>query len=211
MEYKVEITYKRVKYLRMKVKDGIVKISCPFLTSKKTIERFVNDNQDFIQKQLTVQFNNKINNSINFNDSITIFEHQYQILPISTKAKITDHFLFLREDKDLKKQIKALFKPKLLELIYQETLKYFTLMSLQTTFPKIIIKDVKSKWGSYNKKSHTIEYASELIFKDKEVYRYLIVHELSHIVYFDHSKNFYELVAKYCPDYKELRKKLKGM
>ena len=29
MEYKVEISYKKVKYLRMKVKDGTVKVTAP--------------------------------------------------------------------------------------------------------------------------------------------------------------------------------------
>ena len=82
-------------------------------------------------------------------------------------------------------------------------------MELTCPFPKILIKDVKSKWGSYHKKKHLIEYASQLIFKDSIVYDYLVVHELAHIVYFDHSKQFYELVSKYYKDYKKVRKILK--
>ena len=82
-------------------------------------------------------------------------------------------------------------------------------MSLQCEFPKIIIKDVKSKWGSYNKIKHEIIYASELMFYDEEVITYIIVHELSHILEFNHSKNFYDVVSKYCPNYKQIKNKLK--
>ena len=76
-------------------------------------------------------------------------------------------------------------------------------------FPKITIKDVKSKWGSYNKVKHEIIYSSELIFKDQSLYSYLVVHELAHILEFNHSSRFYDIVSKYCPNYKVLRKMLK--
>ena len=37
----------------------------------------------------------------------------------------------------------------------------------------------------------------------------VIVHELCHIIHPNHSKNFYELVEKYIPNYKEIDKYLK--
>lgn len=38
---------------------------------------------------------------------------------------------------------------------------------------------------------------------------YVVVHELSHLVYMNHSKDFYRLIERYMPDYKERRKLLK--
>ena len=38
---------------------------------------------------------------------------------------------------------------------------------------------------------------------------YVIVHELSHLVYGDHSKNFWNVVEENYPDYKEIRKGMK--
>lgn len=209
MEYKFEVTYKNVKYLRMKVKGDIVKISCPFFTSKKTLQKFINDNKDFIDKGLEREKLKQQQNVIKINDFITIFDKQYQILSISSKPKVTEHFIFVNENNDISKQIKSLFKDKLYEIMYEKTKYCFDKMELTCPFPKIIIKDVKSKWGSYHKKKHLIEYASQLIFKNSIVYDYLVVHELAHIVYFDHSKQFYELVSKYYKDYKKVRKILK--
>ena len=37
----------------------------------------------------------------------------------------------------------------------------------------------------------------------------IIVHELCHIIYPNHSNNFYKLVRKYMPDYDEINKWLK--
>lgn len=209
MEYNIEVTYKRVKYLRMKVKDGKVLISVPFRTSKQVIEKFVKDNIDFIDKSLAKQQIIKEKRTININDTIVIFNNSYTILPISTKAKLTDHYIFVKEDLDINKQIKSLFKKQLLDKLTELTKYYYSIMPLNCTFPKITIKDVKSKWGSYNKVKHEIIYSSELIFKDQSLYSYLVVHELAHILEFNHSSRFYDIVSKYCPNYKVLRKMLK--
>ena len=38
---------------------------------------------------------------------------------------------------------------------------------------------------------------------------YVIIHELSHLVYFDHSNKFWSVVGKYCPNYKQIRKEMR--
>jgi hypothetical protein len=40
---------------------------------------------------------------------------------------------------------------------------------------------------------------------------YIIVHELCHLQEFNHSKNFWRLVARAIPDYRERRKKIKNL
>ena len=209
MELKVEIKYKKIKNLHLRVKDGIIKVSSPFFVSKDRINKFINDNMDFIYTQLNKQEIKKENNKIQFNQKLTLLDNEYEILKTSGKGKLTEHYIFVNENEDIKKQIKYLFKDKLFLLFKEKTKQYYDIMYLSCNFPKITIKDVKSKWGSYNKIKHEIIYSSELLFKDKRTYDYIIVHELSHILQFDHSKKFYEIVSKYCPNYKVLRKMLK--
>ena len=210
MKYQVIITKKKVKYLRLKVKDGIVHVSSPFGVSKQTIENFILSNSEFIDKAMKRQQDAKQKESINFNDEITIFDRKYQILETSLKSKVTEHFIFINKDADIKKEIKRLFKEPLLNKMSQLTKYYFDKMALNCPFPSIIIKDVKSKWGSYWKNKHQIEYSSNLLFKNERTYDYLVVHELAHIVEFNHSSKFYDIVEKYCLNYKQLRKELKG-
>ena len=75
--------------------------------------------------------------------------------------------------------------------------------------PILKIRTMKTRWGVYNKKNHTITLNSKLIEFDVSKIDYVIVHELSHIIHFNHSKAFWALVGKYIPNYKEIRKEMK--
>ena len=73
---------------------------------------------------------------------------------------------------------------------------------------KIIIKKIKYAWGSCsNKKNITINL--ELIKYSEQAIRYVILHEFCHIKYMNHSKDFWNLVKKYMPDYKQVKKEFK--
>ncbi len=205
----LKITYKKIKYIHLRVKDNVIYVSAPFFTPKSFILDFIKNNGKFIENQVQKQEKIKAAKEIKNNDTMIFFDNPYTILSTCGKAKKTEHYLFLNDHEDYRKQIKKLFQITLYEVMYRITLSYFKKMSLQCSFPKIIIKDVKSKWGSYCKNKHEIVYSSELIFKEKEVYDYLVVHELAHILQFNHSPAFYRIVEQYCPNYKTLRKKLK--
>ncbi len=72
---------------------------------------------------------------------------------------------------------------------------------------KITIKKIKYAWGSCsNKKNITINL--ELIKYSEQAIRYVILHEFCHIKYMNHSKDFWNLVEKYMPDYKQIKKNL---
>ena len=77
-------------------------------------------------------------------------------------------------------------------------------------YPKLKIRTMKTRWGVCNRKDNSVTLNLELIKKDIKYLDYVIVHELSHFVYFDHSKNFWLEVCKYSPNYKELRKELRS-
>ena len=73
---------------------------------------------------------------------------------------------------------------------------------------KITIKKIKYAWGSCsNKKNITINL--ELIKYSEQAIRYVILHEFCHIKYMNHSKYFWNLVEKYMPDYKQVKKEFK--
>lgn len=71
------------------------------------------------------------------------------------------------------------------------------------------IRKMKTRWGVCNRKNNTITLNLELIKKDIELIDYVIIHELCHFIYPNHSKQFWSLVESYIPKYKSLRKKLK--
>ena len=68
---------------------------------------------------------------------------------------------------------------------------------------------MKTRWGVNHKLDSSITLNSKLIRYDERVIEYVIIHELSHFVHFDHSKYFWNTVEKYMPDYKKAVKTLK--
>lgn len=73
---------------------------------------------------------------------------------------------------------------------------------------KITIKQIKYAWGSCSSKKN-ITINLELIKYSEQAIRYVILHEFCHIKYMNHSKDFWNLVEKYMPDYKQVKKEFK--
>jgi len=73
---------------------------------------------------------------------------------------------------------------------------------------RIAVKDQKSLWGSCSVKKN-VNFSWRLIKAPPSVLDYLIVHELAHLVHMDHSDEFWAVVEKHCPDYKNQRKWLR--
>ncbi len=75
-------------------------------------------------------------------------------------------------------------------------------------FLKFRLSSAKTRWGSCST-SGTISINWHLIFAPIDMLDYVIVHELCHTKHHNHSKFFWNEVAKIIPDYKERRKWLR--
>lgn len=116
-----------------------------------------------------------------------------------TKREHDEKFLLSDEEERVLK-IKAL--PYL-----TERTKYFSdIMGVK--YSGIKITSAKKRFGSCNGKN-LICYSWHLMQYPPEAIDYVVVHELAHIIYKNHSKDFYKLIEKYLPDYKNREKLLK--
>lgn len=71
------------------------------------------------------------------------------------------------------------------------------------------IREMKTRWGSCNTKIGRLCFNLLLVKTPAECIDYVILHELAHIEVPNHSKEFWRIVERYMPDYRERRKKLK--
>ena len=111
-----------------------------------------------------------------------------------------------KEEKIDNKKEKLYSDDEFVNVINNSVNKYSNLMKL---YPKkITIKQLKYAWGSCSSKNN-ISFNSELMYKEKDVIDYVVVHELAHLKYMNHQKDFWNLVGLFIPDYKEKRKELK--
>ena len=67
---------------------------------------------------------------------------------------------------------------------------------------------MKTRWGVCNKRDNSITLNSKLIKYTLKEIDYVIVHELSHFVHFDHSRDFWNLVEENIGDSKKFRKEI---
>ena len=73
---------------------------------------------------------------------------------------------------------------------------------------KLTIKDMKYAWGSCTS-NRNIAINKKLARMDPEIINYVVLHEVCHLKYMDHSKAFWSLVEANMPSYKKYRKELK--
>lgn len=74
--------------------------------------------------------------------------------------------------------------------------------------PVLRVKKMRSRWGSLSSKGF-INLNLKLIELAPELIEMVVVHELCHSHFFDHSANFYQLMAEKLPHYKELEGQLR--
>lgn len=111
------------------------------------------------------------------------------------------------EKSNKREERKSLYTETEFKQIVEENAK--ELITITGLIPnKIRIKNIKYAWGTCStKKNITINY--NLIKYSEEAIKYVILHELCHLKYMNHSKEFWNLVQKYMPQYKEVKKEFK--
>lgn len=92
-------------------------------------------------------------------------------------------------------------------ILAQTRIEYFN-KTYNFSFNKISIRNQKTRWGSCSKNGN-ISFNYKIALLPEKMADYIIVHELCHLNEFNHSKNFWSLVAKAIPDHHDIRKDLK--
>jgi predicted metal-dependent hydrolase len=132
------------------------------------------------------------------------------IQKMSEKSLNDDEFLFLGETKNYNdyniKNIDKFYRAEIEKILPQKVEEFSKKMNLFPT--SISYRKNKRTWGSCNYKNG-LNFNILLMKFPIEVMEYVIIHELSHIKHKNHSKDFWNLVAFYCPNYKEVEKSFK--
>ncbi len=77
-------------------------------------------------------------------------------------------------------------------------------------FGKISVRNQKTRWGSCSRNGN-LSFNYKIALLPEKISDYIIVHELCHLEEFNHSKKFWNLVKKTIPNFKSIRREIRGM
>ena len=215
----------RIKNTYIQIKDGEVFIKAPRSASINYIEKLLAEKKNWILKKLEEQ-SKTIKAQLNYQDGdkISVLGKTYTLRILynnNKRSKIYSDYQnvyceFNNEIQNLSNVEKENITKKLIE-------KYYRYIATQEVFPAIEdlqkrtglypsecnIKNLKATWGICSSK-RKISINLNLMAYSRHAIEYVCLHELCHLKYMNHSKDFWNLVEYYMPDYKLAKKELKS-
>ena len=216
-------SYSQSKTIKIYFKDKILKITKPKYVSQKSIIKMLEENKEQIYNQYINLKENSNKKKWESGEKISYEGENYTInieydntnriiLRLNKENKILN-IILPKEIDDFEKKIyiekafKKLIKNNT-EALLQEKVPYWSQIT-NIKYEEFKVRDATTKYGSCMPKKGLLHFSSRLIMLPEEVVDAIIVHELCHITYANHSAEFYNLVKKYKPNYEEIDKWLK--
>lgn len=201
--YEINIEKKKTNkntYIRVKP-DLTILITTNIFARDKDIIKLVKENEDSIIRMIENQKKKQDSNC-----GFLYLGKKYDPIYVEyCDISFGDEKVFINKDLDIDKWYKKQAK-KIFQEHFDANYEKFT---EKIPYPDLKIRKMTSRWGVCNTKLITVTLNLELIKRDTKYLDYVIMHELSHLIEANHSPDFWKIVEKNCPDYKEIRKEMK--
>lgn len=222
MSIEYTLIRKRIKNVYIQIKDKKVIVKAPIWISKEKIESMLKDKEEWINKKIN-NSKEKSNRDINLREKDYIFilnqkiQVKYEYIDISKidikldekecivyipNGVILDDELYKKIEADLYQELRKIA----IKYISQAMERYIKITSL--TPKEIQVRSFKSIWGNCSSKK-VIKINEKIIHYGIRQIEYVCLHEITHLKYMNHQKEFWNYIKRYMPDYKEVSKELK--
>jgi hypothetical protein len=217
------LTYKNVKNINLRIRssDGTVQVSASPRVNVCQIDEFVAENGGFISdalkryslaKSRAEQF---AGNGLNSGDEVFVLGKRLKIKLVTSDTEgvqIDDEYITIAVSDVTDYAKKSALLDNKLEAIRNEVFigivdkiyPVFERMNIKR--PEIIFKDGVSRWGYCQPKKGIIMMNKQLVGVPVPLIEYLALHELSHLIYPNHSKEYWDFVSRLMPDCHRRRK-----
>lgn len=196
---------KRVKNMTLRIKKDGLYVTAPVSVSEERLYKFIEKNLAWVEKHLKRIEKNK--------EKIYLLGQAYDRVDeysLKASAEFFGGVCYLRgkDDKEREKALMAYYKKTIEPLLPPLFVKWQKETGLYVR--KVLITSAKTYLGKCEIGERRIRISCRLAAKDQSVIDYVVLHEICHLRYAGHQKNFYSLVQRYMPDYKTRVKIMRG-
>jgi len=210
------IKSRRSKHMCIRVERHGISVLSPVNKDTETIKNFISDNKVWIMKK--IKFYTKLNSKLEYGplqkDEIIYLGKKYKIQFVKdvlqcavvseSLMKITFH---VKDRRTYKRNIADWYREQT-KMLLDNKLPFFG-KKLSISYGKVRIRNQKLRWGSCSKDGN-LNFNLLLSALPINIIDYIIVHELFHLIEFNHSDYFWKLVGRAYPSYKNCRNWLKN-
>ncbi len=217
----ITVERKKIKTIRLKVyPESVVKISSPYSITDEFLMEFVSKRQKWIEDKLekfsqtkgyaaTTVIKNGMSIKMLGEDLIfsvrpcekNLIYREGKILHICTTYADNQEKLMQQFDKWWRKESLEILKQQVDDL-------YPIIKKYDIPYPSIYLKKMKTLWGSCSVNRNKVTFNQYLTKAKPACIEYVVLHELVHFLYPNHSKKFYDFLSSYMPDWKDRKKVL---
>lgn len=204
MKYSYEIKYSDRKTVAISIApNNKITLRCPKGMGKGRAERFLQEKSEWIEKVFKKN-ENKINKNADLMsyEKILVGGEKFPLYTGSIVGDISRDGVCVPFVKDVKKVYTEAFEKNFILRLKKIS------ASTGLFFNTVKIKDFKSRWGSCDG-NNNLKFNYKLFMLPEYIQYYIIIHELCHTVEHNHSENFWALVKRFVPDYKQAKNELK--
>ncbi len=217
--------YRHTNSIKIYFRGNILNISKSKYISKRKMLEVIKQNEEQIYKQY-LQITSKENDKMKHwytGEKISYQGRDFCIQMVYTNKKRfkiildEDNELFIIELPEILKNennktmidkyVKKFLCIKTKEYL-ENRLPYWS-QKMKTKYAECKVGDAISKYGSCIPSKKILHFSNRLIMLPKDKMDAIIVHELAHMTYANHSDKFYDLVQQYIPNYFEIDRWLK--
>lgn len=188
--------------LRVSRLDGRVTLSLPDTVPRRTAERFLSQKADWVRRNVAEGPQAWVPA---IGDRIPVAGQAAQIVEGRPSLAVGE----IRVDpaRPVPPQVAALLKAHARAHLVFACDRHAG--ALGRPYAKVTLRDTRSRWGSCTSAGNLM-FSWRLAMAPPEILDYVAAHEVAHLVHMNHSRRFWQVVARLCPDYQTHRAWLQG-
>lgn len=202
MKYKYEIIRSPRKSMSVSVSgDNKIIVRCSWETPLSKIEDFLASKERWIDKIVTRNAERLAVNDDVVERKCVYLDGRKLPLVISDKNLITSEAVYVKKFENIQKLFTDACTADFMKNV--EEISWLTMITPNS----VNIRKYTGRWGCCDGRNNL--YFNYMVFMlPPYIRRYIIVHELCHVICHNHSPAFWKLVSDYVPDYKAVKKQL---